>query len=91
MKGAVLYGLNPKALSSRLMRSTIAVEVCSDWVEGEYDEHRKKIVDGKPMIVGLLDVLVEEGEQIDVGETKTHLYKAVQDNQDFSVVSNLTT
>lgn len=70
LKGAVIFGHDPSAISTRVSRHTFGVAVQGDFVEGMHPEEDKIILDnGKPECKNLFSKLISVDEDIDCSKT----------------------
>ena len=67
LKGAVIYGHHPTAIVSRVSKFTYGVRTYTRFIEGNHDESRKVVIDGKVKCRGVFDKHVEIGEKVDEG------------------------
>ena len=67
LKGAVIYGHHPSAIISRVSKNTYGIEMHTNFVQGEHDEHRKIIIDGAEKCKGVFDKHVEIGQEVKEG------------------------
>ena len=77
MEGAVLFGLNPNIISSRIARYTIGTDVRLPWNEEKHSKYGKKIfdkVDNKWVCQDCFSKFIEIKQKIDLGQEITNTY-----------------
>lgn len=72
LKGAVLFGHNPQAVTARVCRYTYGIGVLKDFDERIHPNSKCAIVDGDKVCQDVLDVLVYEGDTVHYDETMTY-------------------
>ena len=77
MEGAVLFGINPNIISSRIVRYTIGTNVRFPWDEEKYSKNRRNLFDEvnkKWVCKDCFSKYIEINEKIKVGKEITHSY-----------------
>ena len=77
MEGAVLFGINPNIISSRIARYTIGTDVRLTWDEEKYSKNGRKVfdkVDKKWVCKDCFSKYIEINEKIKVGKEITRSY-----------------
>ena len=67
LKGAVIYGHHPTAITSRVSKFTYGIEVYQTFQPGVHDESRRVFIDGVAKCEGVFDKHVEMGEKVEEG------------------------
>lgn len=68
LKGAVIFGHNPKAIVSRVTKHTYGIDVYKPFDSSIHPESRKVILDGIEKCNGCFDLHVPVGKEVFVGE-----------------------
>lgn len=67
LKGAVIFGHSPKAISSRVSKFTYGIKINKPFQKGYHPESKKTIIDGEEQCTGCFDKHVEIGQEVKVG------------------------
>ena len=78
LQGAVRYGMNPNAISSRILRYTYGIAVMKEFDERKHFPEKKKIIDGKSWCKDVFSVLARQGEELKEGKEVVKSFKAVE-------------
>lgn len=68
LKGAVIFGHNPKAIASRVTKYTYGIRMYRSFDRRKHPESRKVILDGKEKCEGCFDIHVPIDTEVRVGE-----------------------
>ena len=68
LRGAVIFGHNPKAISQRVLKKTYGVSVARKFIEGFHEEKYKVVAKRCIGCRGLFSKHVEKGQSVNVGE-----------------------
>ncbi|XP_053399071.1 heat shock 70 kDa protein 12A-like [Mercenaria mercenaria] len=68
LKGAVIFGHNPRAIISRVSKFTYGIDVYQPFDSTVHPASKKVILDGKEKCDGCFDKHVTEGQEVYVGE-----------------------
>ena len=82
VKGAVLFGHNPKCIEARVMRYTYGIEIQNKFDEDDPIEKRKLIND-VPHCVDIFSSFIEVGTEVNLGHTVVETYTTQADHYDF--------
>ena len=77
MEGAVLFGISPNIISSRIARYTFGTDVILPWEEEKYSKNGRKVyddVDNKWVCKDCFSKYIEINQKIKVGEEITKTY-----------------
>lgn len=83
LKGAVIYGHSPMAISARVARRTYGIQSWPEFREGIHPSYKKVIVKGVPRCRDVFFKYVEIGQQIEVGHRISQVFMALTSNEDF--------
>lgn len=82
MKGAVLYGHEPKTVSSRVCRKTYGVRVSAIFDSAIHPKSKKVVENGVDRCTDIFNIHVHVGESVEVGEPQVEkLYSVIHPNQ----------
>lgn len=74
LRGAVLFGLNPDRIASRVARQTIGCELLKPFMEGVHDPQKKKPDEnGKMYCKNVFEKYVTEEEEVELGDFKSFM------------------
>lgn len=68
LRGAVLFGLYPRVINSRVARFTYGVDMNAVFDPEIHDESKKEVIEGVEYCTGIFDKHVEKGDQLACGE-----------------------
>lgn len=68
MKGAVIFGHNPRAIMSRVTKLTYGIGMYQTFIPGVHPISKKVILDGKENCEKCFDIHVTVGQEVRVGE-----------------------
>ena len=78
LRGAVIYGHNPMAISQRVLKKTYGADVMILFKEGVHPEHLKRNIDGIDRCDKVFSKHVEINQVVTVGEAQTeHSYESL--------------
>uniref|UniRef100_K1Q9C0 Heat shock 70 kDa protein 12B n=1 Tax=Magallana gigas TaxID=29159 RepID=K1Q9C0_MAGGI len=87
LKGAVLFGYNPRAVSARICRYTYGFSVLKDFDSKIHPQSKHIIVDGEENCDDVFSVLVYKDELIKYEEERTHMTYSSHRNEDRKFVT----
>ncbi|KAH3821746.1 hypothetical protein DPMN_123513 [Dreissena polymorpha] len=90
LKGAVLFGHNPKILASRVMTHTYGLSISKDFDDKTHAEDRKICVDGDWKVENCFEVFVRASEEIPVDHCVSHYFKPLGPVTDIPVFRTLS-
>ena len=70
MRGAVIFGHNPAAISERVLKKTYGVRIKANFQEGVHDKNFKVVRDSGTFCENIFDKHVEKGQSVTVGEAQ---------------------
>ena len=79
MEGAVLFGINPKIIESRIAKYTLGIDFNTLWDEKLHSEFGEKYIDeetGLDMCYNCFDKFIEINQKLKLDKEITHLYKS---------------
>lgn len=68
LRGAVLFGLYPRVINSRVARLTYGVDMNAIFDPEIHDKSKKDVIEGVEYCTGIFDKHVEKGDQLACGE-----------------------
>ena len=81
VKGAVLFGWNPRIITARRSKYTYGTKIHVPFVESDHSPERKKIdEDGAPVCL-VFDKFVEEMQEVEIGDVFEKTYCPTRRNQ----------
>lgn len=87
LKGAVLFGDNPRAVSARICRYTYGFSVLRNFDSKIHPQSKHIIVDGEEKCDDVFSVLVYKDELVKYEEERTHMTYSSHRNEDRKFVS----
>lgn len=82
LRGAVIYGHEPKIIKWRKCAYTYGVEVCNTFIEGEHDRNKKRWIDGVTHCEDIFDKLISINDALEVSKHRvTRLYTPLTRDQ----------
>uniref|UniRef100_A0A8W8KLG7 Heat shock 70 kDa protein 12A n=1 Tax=Magallana gigas TaxID=29159 RepID=A0A8W8KLG7_MAGGI len=87
LKGAVLFGYNPRAVSARICRYTYGFSVLKDFDSKIHPQSKHIIVDGEENCDDVFSVLVYKDELVKYEEERTHMTYSSHRNEDRKFVT----
>ena len=67
LRGAVRYGLDPKAISSRILRFTYGIGITKEFDKDVHQKDKKKVIAGKEYCSDVFSVLASQGDSVESG------------------------
>lgn len=84
LRGAVMLGLYPQTVTSRVARLTYGVDINAVFDPAIHDESKKEVIEGVEYCTGIFDKHVEIGDQLACGEAYAlRFYIPITKQQDF--------
>jgi molecular chaperone DnaK (HSP70) len=83
LKGAVAFGHNPKAITTRVVRMTYGIDVCEPYDPSKHgvSKDHVEVIMNREYATGVLDIFVRRGDSIKVGEEKKLIREPVEPDQ----------
>lgn len=83
VKGAVLFGINPEIVTSRISARTYGVKVCRAFDAAIHDIRKRRVskADGYVYCTGLFQKLVGIGESVNINEVVQYIFTPVEPDQ----------
>uniref|UniRef100_A0AAU0MUS4 Heat shock protein family A member 12 variant X3 n=1 Tax=Urechis unicinctus TaxID=6432 RepID=A0AAU0MUS4_UREUN len=81
IKGAVIFGHDPGLITTRISRKTYGIEVAQDFDSSAHDVTKKIVVDNVAHCLEVFKILVEKGEEVQMGNTRSFQFSPLQANQ----------
>lgn len=81
VNGAVRYGLDPSAISSRIARHSIGVEHWTDWDEEVHKGRDWKILNGTKHCINCITSFVSAGMSVPADKEVTHHFESLSPNR----------
>ncbi|XP_065598888.1 heat shock 70 kDa protein 12A-like [Cyrtonyx montezumae] len=92
-KGAVLFGINPEIVTSRISARTYGVSVCRKFDAAIHDASKRRVskADGYVYCEGLFQKLVGTGESVNINEVAQYIFKPTEPDQTYVVFAFYST
>ena len=81
IRGACLYGLNPRSISSRIAKKTYGINTLTSFDPEKHPVNKKVIIEGEEFSEDVFDAFVRKGESIGCDEIHTKIYCPVRSKQ----------
>jgi len=81
VRGACLYGLNPRSISSRIAKKTYGINTLTAFDPEVHPEDKKVIIEGEEFCEDVFDAFVRKGDSVSVDEIHTKIYCPVRSRQ----------
>ncbi|CAG2224132.1 unnamed protein product [Mytilus edulis] len=80
LKGAVLYGHNPKIIKSRICKSSYGIGIHVKFEEGVHPEERKRTICGSDICDDVFDIHLNLGERVEINTPRLEKVYHAQNN-----------
>lgn len=70
LKGAVLFGHDPQAITSRICKFTYGIVINKNFIEGVHPEDKRRHIRGHDICDDIFDVHLKKGEKIEIGKPR---------------------
>jgi hypothetical protein len=81
LKGAVLYGHQPKAISARVLRRTYGIQSWPEWDAQMHPESKKVTLGGVQRCKDVFFKYVQVGQQVETGHEETQVFQALKPDE----------
>jgi len=81
VRGACMYGLNPRSISSRIAKKTYGINTLTTFDPERHPEHKKVVIEGEDFCEDVFDPFVRKGDSIGADEVHTKTYCPVRTKQ----------
>lgn len=81
IRGACMFGLNPRLISSRIAKKTYGINTLTTFDPEKHPEEKKVIIEGEEFCEDVFDAFVKKGESVSVDEIHTKIYCPVRAKQ----------
>ncbi|KRX08401.1 hypothetical protein PPERSA_08600 [Pseudocohnilembus persalinus] len=81
IRGACLYGLNPRSISSRIAKKTYGINTLTTFDAQRHPQEKKVIIEGEEFCEDVFDAFVRIGDSISNDEVHTKIYCPVRSKQ----------
>ncbi|EGR31113.1 hypothetical protein IMG5_117560 [Ichthyophthirius multifiliis] len=81
IRGACLYGLNPRSISSRIAKKTYGINTLTTFDSEKHPEDKKVIIEGEEFCEDVFDAFVRKGDSVGSQEVHTKIYCPVRSRQ----------
>lgn len=81
LKGAVLYGHQPKAISARVLRRTYGIQSWPEWDAQMHPESKKVNLGGVVRCKDVFFKYVQVGQQVETGHEETQVFQALKPDE----------
>merc|ERR1712071_302482 len=81
LKGAVLFGIDPRSITIRRSRLTYGVVVLNRFIQGRHPEEKRVVKDNVPYCKDVLDKFVSADQSVGCGERVVRSYSPARRTQ----------
>jgi len=81
IRGACMYGLNPRSISSRIAKKTYGINTLTTFDPERHPEEKKVIIEGEDFCEDVFDIFVKKNESVSIDEIHTKTYCPVRSRQ----------
>lgn len=81
IRGACLYGLNPRSITSRIAKKTYGINTLTTFDPERHPESKKVIIEGEEFCEDVFDAFVKKGDSVGIDEVHTKIYCPVRTRQ----------
>jgi len=81
IRGACLYGLNPRSITSRIAKKTYGINTLTTFDPERHPEEKKVIIEGEEFCEDIFDAFITKGDAIASDEVHTKTYCPVRSRQ----------
>eukprot|EP01017_Pseudomicrothorax_dubius_P031663 TRINITY_DN4064_c0_g1_i2.p1 TRINITY_DN4064_c0_g1~~TRINITY_DN4064_c0_g1_i2.p1 ORF type:complete len:496 (-),score=121.44 TRINITY_DN4064_c0_g1_i2:162-1649(-) len=81
IRGACLYGLNPRSISSRIAKKTYGINTLTTFDPERHPVDKKVVIEGEDFCEDVFDAFVRKGDSIGAEEVHTKTYCPVRSRQ----------
>lgn len=78
IRGAVMFGLNPRSISSRISKLTYGINTLTTFDPDKHPEEKKVVVEGEDFCEDVFDAFVRKGEAVGIDEVHVKTYCPVR-------------
>jgi hypothetical protein len=81
VRGACLYGLNPRSISSRIAKKTYGINTLTVFDDELHPLSKKVVIEGEEFCEDVFDTFVRKGDSVSIDEVHTKIYCPVRTRQ----------
>lgn len=81
VRGACLYGLNPRSITSRIAKKTYGINTLTVFDADVHPQSKKVIIEGEEFCEDVFDAFVRKGDSVSIDEVHTKIYCPVRTRQ----------
>lgn len=81
LKGAVLYGHQPRSITDRISRYTYGINISPPWKHGEHSPERKVCIEGVDRVKDIFKKYIEAEQDLKVGEAVSGRHVTIKKRQ----------
>eukprot|EP01017_Pseudomicrothorax_dubius_P050150 TRINITY_DN9444_c0_g1_i1.p1 TRINITY_DN9444_c0_g1~~TRINITY_DN9444_c0_g1_i1.p1 ORF type:complete len:179 (+),score=48.11 TRINITY_DN9444_c0_g1_i1:74-610(+) len=81
IRGACMYGLNPRSISSRIAKKTYGINTLTTFDPERHPLEKKVVIEGEDFCEDVFDAFVRKGDSIGAEEVHTKTYCPVRSRQ----------
>jgi len=81
IRGACMYGLNPRSITSRIAKKTYGINTLTTFDPQKHPEDKKVVIEGEDFCEDVFDAFVKKGDSISIDEVHTKTYCPVRTRQ----------
>ena len=81
IRGACMYGLNPRSITSRIAKKTYGINTLTTFDPERHPEEKKVVIEGEDFCEDVFDPFVKKGESVGIDEVHNKTYCPVRSRQ----------
>lgn len=81
IRGACMYGLNPRTITSRIAKKTYGINTLTTFDPERHPEEKKVVIEGEDFCEDVFDIFVRKNESVSIDEFHTKTYCPVRSRQ----------
>jgi molecular chaperone DnaK (HSP70) len=81
IRGACMYGLNPRTITSRIAKKTYGINTLTTFDPERHPEEKKVVIEGEDFCEDVFDIFVRKDESVSIDEFHTKTYCPVRSRQ----------
>lgn len=81
IRGACMFGLNPRSITSRISKMTYGINTLTTYDEERHPEEKKVVIEAEDFCEDVFDAFVRKGEAVGIDEVHVKTYCPVRPRQ----------
>ncbi|XP_071127599.1 heat shock 70 kDa protein 12A-like [Mytilus edulis] len=77
LKGAVLFGHQPRKISKRILRKTYGIQTSTEWDPSLHHKTKKELIDGVYHCKDIFHKFAEKGEKVEEGHSHRQIFRVL--------------